>query len=371
MQQVTIFREAQRYAGWPANYGIWCWGDEIVLGFTRGYHASRTDSLHTRDTSRPFINVQARSLDGGRSWVIEEFPGRTPGNRGLSADEHMLPELGVGAALDGENAPTAPPGGIDFLHPDFALMGARTGLEAGVRSFFYVSYDRCHSWQGPYWLPTFGQTGVAARTDYLVEGRGRCLLFLTANKRNGSEGRVFCARTRDGGQSFEFVAYIGAEPAGATDFAIMPASLRLPSGRILCAVRCRAGERSAGREMSWLDLYASDDDAATWQPLARPVTFRASGHPGNPPTLNRLPDGRLVLVYGNRDQPYTMAARLSADDGQTWGDEITLRGAAGSPDLGYPRTVILADGTVVTAYYFNDRPDGDGERFIEATRWQP
>ncbi len=28
-------------------------------------------------------------------------------------------------------------------------------------------------------------------------------------------------------------------------------------------------------------------------------------------------------------------------------------------------------GAVVAAYYFNDRPDGDGERFIEATLWQP
>ena len=34
MQHVNIYRKKDRYAGWPANYGMWSWGDEIVLGWT-------------------------------------------------------------------------------------------------------------------------------------------------------------------------------------------------------------------------------------------------------------------------------------------------------------------------------------------------
>ena len=37
MQHVTVYREPGRYAGWPANYGIWSWGDEVVVAFTAGY----------------------------------------------------------------------------------------------------------------------------------------------------------------------------------------------------------------------------------------------------------------------------------------------------------------------------------------------
>ncbi|MEZ4727442.1 MAG: hypothetical protein R3E79_09940 [Caldilineaceae bacterium] len=37
MQHITIYREPGRFAGWPANYGIWHWGNEIVVGFTAGY----------------------------------------------------------------------------------------------------------------------------------------------------------------------------------------------------------------------------------------------------------------------------------------------------------------------------------------------
>ena len=363
MQQVTVYREEGRYAGWPANYGIWSWGNEIVLGFTLGYHSSE-GGFHTRDRSRPFVGVQARSVDGGETWDVQPTPCKTPGGRGLSADEHMNAGLGVGDVLDGENAPVDCPGGIDFTHSDFALMCAKTGLKAGARSFFYTSTDRCRSWDGPFGLPMYSETGVAARTDYLVSGSDACTLFLTVNKRNGEEGRVCCARTVDGGRTFGFLSWIGPEPEG---FDIMPASVRLSRSRILAAVRSREGRQAFGTAENWIDLYASDDNGATWQYLNRPVA--RTGWGGNPPTLMALLDGRLCMTYGYRDAPFRMCARLSEDAGTTWGDEIVLRDNGGCHDIGYPRTVQRPDGTVVTAYYFTDAPDG--ERYIAATLWRP
>ena len=106
MEHVTIYREPGRYAGWPANYGIWAWGDEIVVGFTVGYH-DPAGGFHARDRNRPFVAMQARSLDGGRTWDVAPTPCRTPGGRGLSADEHVQPELWTLAAIEQglENAP--------------------------------------------------------------------------------------------------------------------------------------------------------------------------------------------------------------------------------------------------------------------------
>lgn len=367
MKHIVIYREPGRYAGWPANYGIWNWEDEIVVGFTVGFHKS-DEHFHARDTSKPFINRQARSLDGGQTWSIEEFPGKLRENCGLSADEHLQPELRLEYALAQEdivNPLTTP---IGFTHPNFSLMCARTGLDEGVRSFFYISYDRCHNWQGPYSLPMFGQTGIAARTSYIVEDSTSCLIFLTANKANGHEGKVFCIRTKDGGLTFETLSEIGGEPSGKHDFNIMPANLILPSGRILCAIRCRRYIPDSEKQESWIDLYASDDNGHTWDYVTRPVMFDR-GHNGNPPTLNQLPDNRLVLIYGNRTAPYTIEAKLSDDDGQTWSDPIRLRDDGGNHDIGYPRTVVTPDGTLVTVYYFNEHVEG--ERFIEATIWKP
>ncbi|MEE4193606.1 MAG: sialidase family protein, partial [Anaerolineae bacterium] len=118
----------------------------------------------------------------------------------------------------------------------------------------------------------------------------------------------------------------------------------------------------------WIDLYASDDFGATWQYLNRPVTFRQPGN-SNPPSLVQLPNGKISLVYGNRDMPCTVCAVVSQDEGKTWSEPTVLRKTGGSGDMGYTRAVVLEDGTVVTAYYLNE--DNAGERFIEVTRWKP
>ena len=44
-----------------------------------------------------------------------------------------------------------------------------------------------------------------------------------------------------------------------------------------------------------------------------------------------------------------------------------MRDDGGNWDLGYPRTVELPDGKLVTIYYFNDR--SQPERYITATIW--
>lgn len=361
MHHVTIYHEPGRYAGWPANYGIWIWQDEVVVGFALGYH-QENGSFHARDKSRPFTTMQARSLDGGLTWDVQPMSIRSPGSRAVSADEHMLPELGAAHALSTgmAGAPVECPGGIDFAHPDFAMMCARTGLGAGTTAWFYVSYDRCHTWEGPYKLPDFGQPGIEARTDALVSDAKTCTLFLTASKAGGGEGGgVLCARTVDGGKSFKLVSWVAQTDEG---FVIMPASVRLSDSRILTAVRCRGGDGAC-----WIDLYASDDDGATWQHLARPVPDTGAG--GNPPTLTRLLDGRLCLTYGYRAVPFGIRACFSADEGRTWSTPLVLRDDGGSHDLGYPRTIQRPDGTLVTVYYFNDRPGGEG--YIAATLWEP
>ena len=362
MEHVIVYRQPGRFAGWPANYGIWSWGHEIVLGFTLGY-IDVAGGFHARDKTKPFANMQARSVDGGQTWDVVPMPCKTPGNRGLSADEHMNEGLWVGEVLNGENGPVACSGGVDFLHPDFALMCAKTGLRRGVRSFWYYSTDRCQSWMGPFWLPMWGQTGIAARTDYLIDGPKQCTLFLTANKHNGHEGRVFCARSVDGGKAFGFLSWVSAEPEG---FQIMPASLRLDEQRLLVAVRC-SGRGEFTETKHWIDAYLSNDDGLTWAHVGQPVP--ASGMGGNPPTLTQLPDGRIVLTYGYRAAPFGIRAKVSADGGITWGEDIVLRSDGGNPDIGYPRTILRPDGFLVTAYYYND--SAEGERYIGATIWRP
>lgn len=347
--QHEIYRHSDRYAGWPANYGMWNWGNEIVLAFTLGY-PDPNGGFHARDRNRPLVTMQARSTDGGVSWTVTEAPLKF--GTGLGTYEHMSQEVVASLPTVEFEAPSD----IDFTHPDFAVMCGKTGLTKGSKSWFYTSTDRCRSWEGPFELPMFDQLGIAARTDWITAGPRSATLLLTATKPDGGEGRVFACRTDDGGQKFELLSWINRAPSG---YEIMPSSLQLANGSILTAVRCQGGKR----DDCWIDLYRSADGARTWQYLGRPVPDTGDG--GNPGSLVELADGRLVITYGSRKHPYGIYAVASEDVGVSWSDPILLRESFGNHDIGYTRSVIRADGKLVTAYYINDDPDR--ERFIEAT----
>jgi hypothetical protein len=347
-RHVIIYREQGRFAGWPANHGMWSWGNEILVGFSRGYYKDR-GPYHHIDKQKPEEFLLARSRDGGLSWSVEQ-PQPSGALIGTPGMRHGLMPLGSSAET---LADLAEP--IDFSHADLA-MTIRMGNTNGGTSRLNYSYDRGHTWRGPYRLPLFGQKGVMGRTDYVITGTRDCMLFLTASKSNGLEGRPFCARTVDGGLTWRFVSFLGPEPLG---YAIMPSTVRLSSTDLVSTIRRLDAPKS------WIDAYASHDDGATWSYLSKPELDTGEG---NPPSLLKLGDGRLCLTYGVRAKPYGIRARLSADRGKTWTAPISLRDDGDAADVGYVRSVLRPDGQVVAVYYYNDRKSP--ERYLAATIWK-
>jgi hypothetical protein len=309
----------------------------------RGWSQEKADN-HSSARGMPSTVVFARSLDGGESWKLE------------------VPD----PAFDDTGVLPPSPGGIDFSHPDFALR---------IRdAAFRYSYDRGRTWKGPFAVPEFGHGALTSRTDYLVQGKDKCLFFWSSKEMtvqvDGDElkDRAFCARTTDGGKTFEFVGWMGDEPL--TVRSVMPSTVRATDGTLVTTMRRRFDVPTGYRnDFNWIDAYGSADEGASWNFLARLGYTDSTGHNGNPPSLVKLPDGRLVAAWGVRGKPFGIHGRASSDNGKTWGPELVLRDDARKYDLGYCRSVVRTDGRIVTVYYYTTgaRP----ENHIEATIWSP
>jgi hypothetical protein len=138
----------------------------------------------------------------------------------------------------------------------------------------------------------------------------------------------------DNGQSWKFLAEIGDGKQQLNETALV----RLSSGRLMAAIRSRAGD-------VWLSESA--DGARTWS-ATRPLTPR-SVHPAD---LIELDDGRVLLVVGNRVGPFGVVGLVSDRRQQfDWSQRFTLVDDALSGDCGYPSSVKLSGGRAVTFYY--------------------
>ena len=358
-QHKKIYYEKGMYGGWPANNGIWSWGDEILVGFTKGFYKDLGPELHNMDRQKPELHLLARSLDAGETWRIED-PGKT-GN--------MVPS-GIFMAVRRTDLPpqasvpfTEP---INFKHAGFALRGETNDTKAGLSRYWY-SYDRGHKWTGPFELPNFGAKGTAARTEYIVESAKELSMFITVAKANGQEGRTIYIRTTDGGKSWSKVSDIGVEPKG---YSVMPASARFSKKDLVVLVRNREQNKS------WIEGYSSNDNGQTWTKNANPADDTGVG---NPPALVKMKDGRLCLIYGYRamekdilakTKTSDIRAKISNDNGKTWSVDYILRNDGSGQDVGYPRAVQRPDGKIVAVYYFMDKETGP-ERYIGVTTWEP
>ena len=353
IEHVKVYYEEERFAGWPANIGIWKWENEILVGFVEAPHKERRGHKYDNSLAR---DKYARSKNGGLTWGIEDAfrHGQTGWRYNNRLDK------------DKREAPKELKEPIDFTNPDLAFTFLRQTNNTGP-SHFYYSYNRGDSWNGPFILPNMGTAGIATRTDYIIDGKHKLTAFFTVAKSNEKEGRVLCARTTNGGKDWKKVAWVGPEPEG---FEIMPSSVRLSSSEILTVIRQRTGN---GQDK--LVSYVTDDNGESWKQLGDPVSNTGNG--GSPPALVKLENGNLALAYAVRkSEEYNssrMCIKFSSDKGRSWSDEIVLRKDGATGDAGYPRMVERPDGKLVLVYYWNNALQNEKApyRYIAATIFDP
>ena len=132
-----------------------------------------------------------------------------------------------------------------------------------------------------------------------------------------------------------------------------PHILQLPTGRIIMMIRATAIPYDDLSPRCFLWGSYSDDNGKTWaKPYETPLW-------GYPPHLSLLSDGRVLATYGYRRPPFGQRACIS-EDGINWKkeNEIILRDDAPNKDLGYPVSIELEPGKILTVYYQPNVPKG-------------
>ena len=141
-------------------------------------------------------------------------------------------------------------------------------------------------------------------------------------------------RSRDGGRSWG-------------DETLVSTGHNETSYAVLADATLVAAARSEGGHVA---VLFSKDLGRTWsQPV--PVTRRGE----SPADLTVLQSGNLLMTFGRRIRPMGCGALLSGDGGRSWNfDREILLAADGveNADLGYPSTVQLDDGHIVTVLYY-------------------
>lgn len=159
--------------------------------------------------------------------------------------------------------------------------------------------------------------------------------------------QAWCFTSDDHGETWRRDAPIAAG-CGETSL------LRLRTGRWL-AVSRQSNRRLSMEEQRLrsgaLELSVSQDEGETWH--NRGVLTLPQQAPGQ---LLELHDGGILLTFTTRIAgQWGVCVRVSRDQGDTWSFPHPILTIPYPSDCGYPSSVQLSDGTIVTAYYFGPK----------------
>jgi len=330
---VVASRPDQMY-GWPGLTRVQ--GQEVLAAASeRKYHADPVGR-----------EVVIRSTDGGQTWGLpHEVYNSELDDR--DANQLTMPDgtiiltwfdsTGFVKWLDAGCYPEA-------WHRQWTDRVARQGITEATETSGWLmrSVDGGRTWDPPCRTPV----GQHAGPSVLSDGR---LIYIGAGFMGGTTS---VWESTDKGDTWVQIGEVTA-PVGKDGRPVVDENhvLELRPGCLLAMFRTEPDDCGEG----FLYQSNSEDGGHTWSEARRLSVW------GYPPYLIRLSSSAILCSYGHRRDLFSIRAVLSYDDGRTWDDEhiITIYQFEGPCDMGYPVSLEVAPGQILTVYYCNLKEDTD------------
>ncbi|OGV70864.1 MAG: hypothetical protein A2283_14135 [Lentisphaerae bacterium RIFOXYA12_FULL_48_11] len=314
--------ESGRYLGWATLARIRT--GELIVAFSgdRDAHVC------------PWGKTQIiRSLDQGKTWTLPQTITSTP----LDDRDAGIIQTKTGALLVSWFTSLAFEGAyFEAAVQRYARHGEKIPPE--IRKQWLGNWIRRSEDNGRKWGEPVRTVSTAPHGPIqLRDGR---LLYI-GNGQWQNKAAVTVEQSGDDGRTWSVITTI-EKPQGSTTSMCEPHLVELASGKLLAMFRYEPKDRSK----CFLMQSESSDGGKTWSPV------HSSGIWGYPPHLIQLRNGWVLVAYGYRMKPFGERACISRDEGRTWDleNQIILAEAPG-PDLGYPSSVQIEDGSILTVYY--------------------
>lgn len=325
-RQTKIFYDKGSYSAFPHVTKME--GDELLLAFRQApRHPSGVRHTHPRS-----IITVIRSPDNGQTWQGDDASQLAAGG----GQEFGLIYLGkgrVGGALAAHEVfpeSEAERSNIPWTHP---------------REYPFRSVGAVWCWSDNYGLTwrvdraILVGPGVQACAAPIKMQDGTLMIPAYGNIGRSKTGSSVLYRSEDGGATWSEGTFI-ARGTPKTRAYQEPVLMELAPGHLLSMLRV-SDPKNPG--IFW--RCESHDAGATWsKPESTGILSGAC------PRLLKLRDGRLLLTYGRRFEPYGIYAHLSDDGGRSWGRAWQLR-TAPDGDHGYSSSLEFDDGLILTTTY--------------------
>lgn len=333
------FTEPNRYLGWP-SIAKTEEGELLIV-----YSGDRDSHVCPWGKTRLI-----RSADNGKTWSQPETINNTP----LDDRDAGIIQTSRGTILVSwfTSLAYASPN-WKWAYHKYARIAEKIPDE--LKKQWLGNWIRRSEDGGKTWLEPSRTLGTSPHGPIqLRDGR---LLYVGTGTWEGTFSFVV-EESNDDGKSWQVISVVPT-PTGNAHHMSEPHMAQLKSGKLVTMVR----NEPKDREKCFLLQSESYDGGKTWTMLHETPLW------GYPPHLLTLNNGWLLVVYGHRRKPYGERACVSRDEGETWdaANEIVLAEAFNG-DLGYPASVQLIDGTILTVFYQQDK---EGEpTSVFTTHWR-